>query len=208
MFRPASAVRWYLPSRSMILTCFCGTILIAFSSDDQHEEGEDEQDGGRSCGRYLQNDAVGGRDADLACRRAAARRARRPVFAADVDPPGADRRFDVVRDDAFAADERSVRDGTPGAFELRDEPRPEQRRATAPSATTKTTTCAANPQPDAAAMAAAMRGEADEDDAEMRNRHLDDRRDDGEPDPRKRLGCRGVHGLRVARGYPYSWSGR
>ena len=28
VFRPASAVRWYLPSRSISLTCFCGTILI------------------------------------------------------------------------------------------------------------------------------------------------------------------------------------
>ena len=28
VLRPASAVRWYLPSRSMIFTCFCGTILI------------------------------------------------------------------------------------------------------------------------------------------------------------------------------------
>ena len=30
VLRPASAVRWYLPSRSMIFTCFCGTILTAF----------------------------------------------------------------------------------------------------------------------------------------------------------------------------------
>ena len=29
VLRPASAVRWNLPSRSMIFTCFCGTILIA-----------------------------------------------------------------------------------------------------------------------------------------------------------------------------------
>ena len=28
VLRPASAVRWNLPSRSMIFTCFCGTILI------------------------------------------------------------------------------------------------------------------------------------------------------------------------------------
>ena len=30
MLRPASAVPWYLPRRSMIFTCFCGTILIDF----------------------------------------------------------------------------------------------------------------------------------------------------------------------------------
>ena len=33
-------------------------------------------------------------------------RARGPVLAADVDASGADRRFDVVRHDALAADQR------------------------------------------------------------------------------------------------------
>ena len=28
VFMPASAMRWNLPSRSMIFTCFCGTIRI------------------------------------------------------------------------------------------------------------------------------------------------------------------------------------
>ena len=79
--------------------------LHRLHQDDEQEQRDGEEDV-VSCRADLQNDAVGADDPDA---RAGGNRrggAGGPVLAVDVDAAGAERGLDIVRDDAFVADER------------------------------------------------------------------------------------------------------
>ena len=117
----------------------------------------------------------------------------RPVLAADVHAAGAERRVDVVRDDAFAAEERL------GASTERRRRRMFLRilgrstRNETAMTTMKSTICTGSPKDRKAATAAAKRADADEDDPEVRNRHFDDRGDERDRDPDGRPAVEGKH---------------
>ena len=194
VLRPASAVRWYLPSRSMIFTCFCGTILIAFIRTISRNERDAEEHVRRHVGvtsstmpsapttRMRVPAAIGVADA------------RRPVLAADVHAAGADRRLDVVRDDAFAADERFGARRHAGRAELLHHARPQQQQRGGEHDDEDDELHGESPKPRKAASGRGEGASADEDDAEMRDRDLDDRADERDRDPGDRPRVDGEHG--------------
>ncbi len=183
VLRPASAVRWYLPSRSMILTCFCGTILIAFIRTTSRNTATTKRTI-QIMRVYLQDDAVGADDRDARAGRQRRCAPRRPVLAADVDAARADA-VDVVRDDAVLADQ---------LLGARRHARPlVARRASGRSTASDTTRTTANTtiwtgvaRRQRGRDGGGERGHADEHEPEMRNGHFDDRRDDRQREPGKR----------------------
>ena len=125
-FRPASAVPWNLPRRSMIFTCFCGTILIDFIRTISRKSRDDEEKDNhvRVTSRTMPSEPVTVTRVPIARGPAlCAAQSSPPTFTRPAPVGG----IDVVRDDPVSADEllRARRDAAPAG--TRHEPWPQHR---------------------------------------------------------------------------------